>query len=47
MTRESILVEHIVIDVDGRLKIKRAEMFTDSKAHLDFMQAFAAAIAKK
>ena len=46
-TRESIFIEHIVTDEDGSLKVKRLEEFTDSKTHLDFMQAIAAATAGK
>lgn len=34
-------------DEDGSLKIKQIEEFTDSKAHLDFVQAVMAARAKK
>jgi len=46
-TRESILIDHIVTDEDGSLKVKHVEEFTDSKSHLDFMQAVVAATAKK
>jgi len=45
--RESILIDHIVTDEDGSLKVKLVEEFTDSKSHLDFMQAIAVATAKK
>jgi hypothetical protein len=47
MNRESVVIVHIVSDEDGNLKIKRHEEFTDSKAELDFVQAIAAATAKK
>ena len=47
MIRESIFIGHIVTDEDGSLKIKQIEEFTDSKAHLDVMQAIAAAKAKE
>jgi hypothetical protein len=47
MNRESIVITHIVSDEDGSLKIKKIEDFTDSKAELDFVQAIAAARAKK
>jgi len=47
MNRESIFIGHIVTDEDGNLKIRHIEEFTDSKAHLDFNQAIAAAKAKK
>ena len=47
MTRESIFIVHTVTDDDGSLKIKQIEDFTDSKTYLDFVQAFAAAKAKK
>jgi hypothetical protein len=47
MTRESIFIADIATDEDGSLKIKRFEDFTDSKAHLDFYQAIAAAGAEK
>ena len=47
MTRESIYIAQIVTDDDGSLKIKRIEDFTDSKAHLDFVQAVTAATTKK
>ena len=43
VNRESISTTHIVTDDDGNLKIKRLEVFTDSKAYLDFYQAVAAA----
>ena len=46
-TRESIMIDHIVTDEDGSLKIKQVEEFTDSKVHLDFIQAVIAATAKK
>ena len=46
-TRESIFIEHIVTDEDGSLKVKHVEEFTDSKTHLEFMQAVAAVTAKK
>jgi len=46
-TRESIHINHIVTDEDGSLKVKLVEEFTDSKSHLDFSQAVAAASAKK
>jgi hypothetical protein len=46
-TRESIFIADIVTDEDGSLKIKQLEEFTDSKAELDFVQAIAAARAKK
>jgi len=45
--RESIFIDHIVTDEDGSLKIKHVEEFTDSKAHLDFVQAVVAATVKK
>lgn len=45
--RESIFIVHIVTDEDGSLKIKQIEDFTDSKARIDFLQAVAAAKAKK
>jgi hypothetical protein len=45
--RESILIAYIAPDEDGSLKVKWAEEFTDSKAELDFIQALAAASAKK
>ena len=47
MSRESIIIMHIVSDEDGSLKIKEHEEFTDSKAELDFVQAIAAATAKR
>jgi hypothetical protein len=47
MNRESVVITHIVSDEDGSLKIKKIEDFTDSKAELDFVQAIAAARAKK
>jgi hypothetical protein len=47
MCRESIFIGHIVTDEDGSLKLRQIEEFTDSKAHLDFTQAIAVAIAKK
>ena len=47
MNRESIIIMHIVSDEDGSLKIKEHEEFTDSKAELDFVQAIAAATAKR
>lgn len=47
MTRESIFIGHMVADDEGNLKIKRIEEFTDSKGHLDFTQAIAAAKDKK
>jgi len=47
MNRESIFIGHIVTDGDGSLKIKQIEEFTDSKAHLDFVQATTAARARK
>ena len=47
MTREAIFIIHIVTDEDGSLKIKQIEDFIDSKSHLDFVQAVAAAKAKK
>ena len=47
MTRESIFIGHIVTDEDGSLKIKQIEEFTDSKGYLDYIQAVAAAKAKK
>jgi hypothetical protein len=47
MNRESIIIVHIVSDEDGSLKIKKYEEFTDSKAELDYVQAIAAATAKK
>ena len=47
MTRESILIARVVPDEDGSLKIQRLEEFTDSKAHLDFLQAVVASKAKK
>ena len=47
MNRESIYIGHIAADEDGSLKIKRVEEFTDSKAHLDFVQAITEAKAKK
>jgi hypothetical protein len=46
-TRESILIAYIAADEDGILKVKWGEEFTDSKAELDFVQAIAAASAKK
>jgi len=46
LTRESITIAHIVTDEDGSLKINWVEDFTDSKAHLDFVQAAEAAKAK-
>ena len=45
--RESILINHIVTDEDGSLKIKQVEEFTDSKSHLDFRQAVVASTTKK
>jgi hypothetical protein len=45
--RESIFITHIVTDEDGSLKINKLEEFTDSKAELDFVEAIAAAGAKK
>lgn len=45
--RESIHIIQIVTDEDGTLKIKQVEDFTDSKAHLDFVQDIAAAKANK
>jgi len=45
--RESIFIDHIVTDEDGSLKIGKVEEFTDSKSHLDFIQAIAAANANK
>ena len=47
MNRESIIIMHIVSDEGGSLKIKEHEEFTDSKAELDFVQAIAAATAKR
>jgi hypothetical protein len=47
MNRESIFIGNIVTDEDGSLKIKQIEEFTDSKSYLDFIQAIAAAKAKK
>ena len=41
--RESIYIAQTVTDEDGSLKIKQIEEFTDSKAHLDFVQAVTAA----
>lgn len=46
-TRESIYIARIVTDEGGNLKIKQIEEFTDSKAHLDFVQAVMAASANK
>jgi hypothetical protein len=46
-TRESIIIAHIVTDEDGSLKMKRTEEFTDSNSELNFVQAIAAATAKK
>ena len=46
MSRESILIKHIVTDEDGNLKTKMGEEFTDSKAYHDGMRAVAAAGAK-
>ena len=46
LDRESIYIVHIVAD-DESLKIKKVEEFTDSKAYLDTMQAFAAIKGKK
>jgi len=43
MVRESLFIEHIVTDEDGSLKVILCEEFTDSKAHLDFIQAITAA----
>jgi hypothetical protein len=37
--RESIYIAQIVPDENGSLKVKQIEDFTDSKAHLDFVQA--------
>ena len=47
MNRESIFIAHIATDEDGSLKVKQIEDFTDSKAYLDFVHAFAAEKAKK
>ena len=44
---ESIFIQEVVTDDDGSLKVRRVEEFTDSKAHLDFMQAVTAATAGK
>ena len=33
ITYESIFIAHIVAEVDGSLKIKRAEVFIDSKSY--------------
>ena len=44
---EAVCIAHIVTNEDGSLKIKQVENFMDSKAHLDFVQAVAAAKAKK
>ena len=46
INRESIYILYIVTDEDGSLKIKQLEDFTDSKTHLDYIQAIAAANAK-
>lgn len=43
LTREMILIAHIVTDEDGNLKIKQLDEFTDSKAYLDFFKAVAGA----
>ena len=47
VNRESILIGQIVTDEDGSLKIKQFEEFTDSKAYLDVIEAFAALKAKQ
>jgi hypothetical protein len=47
VNRESICIAQIVTDEDGSLKIKQLEDFTDSKSHLDFVQAVMAAQACK
>ena len=47
MTRESIFIGHIITDEDGSLKIKQIEEFTDSKAHLDAVEAIIAAKTKR
>jgi len=46
LTRESTTTAHIVADEDGNLKVKQMEEFTDSTAHLDFVQAVTAAKVK-
>ena len=40
--RESIFIVQVVTDDDGSLKVRQFEEFTDSKAHLDNVQAWAA-----
>ena len=47
MYHEAIFITQVVTDEDGSLKIKQIEEFTDSKAELDFIEAIAAAGAKK
>ena len=47
MNHESIFIADFATDEDGSLKVKNLEEFTDSKAELDFVQAIAAAGAKK
>ena len=47
MYHEAIFIVHVVTDEDGSLKIKQIEEFADSKAELDFVEAIAAARAKK
>jgi hypothetical protein len=41
MSREAILISHIVTDDDGSLKIIKIEDFIDSKAHMESMAAMA------
>jgi len=47
VTRESIYIAQIIVDEDGSLKIKQMEEFTDSKSHLDMVQAVKAATSNK
>jgi hypothetical protein len=44
---ESIFIIYIVTDEDGSLKIKQMDKFIDSKAHLEGVQALAAAKANQ
>ena len=39
MNLESIIVNQVVTDNDGALKIKQGEEFVNSKAYLDFFEA--------
>ena len=43
MNLESIIVNQVVTDDNGALKIKQGEEFVNSKAYLDFFEAVKAA----